>query len=61
MLMAPIALDTAADLGFSAESLGMVVALASSARFMSPVGHPANTLVMGPGGYRFGDYLKVPY
>ncbi len=59
MLMAPIALDTAVDLGFSIESLGMVVALASSASFMSPVGHPANTLVMGPGGYRFTDYLKV--
>lgn len=59
MLMASIALDTAVDLGFSAEWLGMVVALASSASFMSPVGHPANTLVMGPGGYRFTDYLKV--
>ena len=59
MLMAPIALDTAVDLGFSTEALVMAVALASSASFMSPVGHPANTLVMGPGGYRFTDYLKV--
>jgi len=59
MLMAPIALDTAVDLGLSTESLVMAVAMASSASFMSPVGHPANTLVMGPGGYRFTDYLKV--
>lgn len=59
MLMAPIALDTGVDLGFSAESLVMAVAMASSASFMSPVGHPANTLVMGPGGYRFTDYFKV--
>jgi len=32
---------------------------AASAAFLSPVGHPANLLVMGPGGYRFSDYLKV--
>jgi di/tricarboxylate transporter len=37
----------------------MVVAIAASASFMSPVGHPANVLVMGPGGYRFSDYIKV--
>lgn len=61
MLMAPIALDTAVDLGFSTEALVMAVAMASSASFMSPVGHPANTLVMGPGGYRFTDYLKVGF
>jgi di/tricarboxylate transporter len=59
MLMAPIALDTAVDLGLSIESLAMTVALASSASFMSPVAHPANTLVMGPGGYHFKDYLRV--
>ena len=37
----------------------MIIAIAASAAFMSPVGHPANVLVMGPGGYRFSDYLKV--
>lgn len=37
----------------------MVIALSASAAFMSPVGHPANVLVMGPGGYRFADYIKV--
>ena len=37
----------------------MTVAIAASAAFLSPVGHPANLLVMGPGGYRFSDYIKV--
>jgi di/tricarboxylate transporter len=37
----------------------MVVALSSSAAFLSPVAHPANVLIMGPGGYRFADYLRV--
>lgn len=59
VLMAPIALNTAADLNLSPYSLMMIVAIAASAAFMSPVGHPANVLVMGPGGYRFGDYLKI--
>ena len=59
VLMAPIALSTAADLNLSPYALMMVIAIAASAAFMSPVGHPANVLVMGPGGYRFGDYLKT--
>jgi di/tricarboxylate transporter len=37
----------------------MTVAIAASASFLSPVSHPANVLIMGPGGYRFSDYLKV--
>jgi di/tricarboxylate transporter len=37
----------------------MTVAIAASASFASPLSHPANLLVMGPGGYRFTDYLKV--
>ena len=37
----------------------MVVAISASAAFLSPVGHSANILVMGPGGYRFADYTKV--
>ncbi len=59
ILMAPIALNTAVDLGLSPEALLMAVALSASASFMSPVAHPANTLIMGPGGYRFVDYIKV--
>ncbi len=59
ILMAPIALNTASDLGLSPQALLMAVALSASASFMSPVAHPANTLIMGPGGYRFVDYIKV--
>ncbi len=59
VLMAPIAINTAGDLGLSPFALMMIVAIAASASFMSPVGHPANVLVMGPGGYRFADYMKV--
>jgi len=61
ILMAPIALNTAADLGLSPYALMMTVALSASASFMSPVAHPANVLIMGPGGYRFSDYIKVGF
>ena len=59
VLMAPIALTTAGDLGISPYAIMMVVALSASASFLSPVAHPANVLIMGPGGYRFTDYIKV--
>ncbi len=59
VLMGPIVINTAADLGMSPYALMMTVAVAASAAFISPVGHPVNVLVMGPGGYRFTDYLKV--
>ncbi len=59
ILMAPIAYNTAVDLGLSPYALLMAVALSASASFMSPVAHPANVLIMGPGGYRFKDYIKV--
>jgi di/tricarboxylate transporter len=59
VLMAPIAINTAVDQSLSPYALMMVVAIAASASFMSPVGHPANVLVMGPGGYRFTDYIRI--
>jgi di/tricarboxylate transporter len=59
VLLAPIALSTAASLDLSPYALVMVIAIAASASFLSPVGHPANVLIMGPGGYRFGDYIRV--
>jgi di/tricarboxylate transporter len=59
VLMAPIALNTSANMGLSPNGLMMAIAMAASASFMTPVSHPANILVMGPGGYRFMDYLKV--
>jgi len=59
LLLSPIALNTASDLGISPFPLMMTVAVSSSAAFLSPVGHSANVLVMGAGGYRFSDYIRV--
>ncbi|MBR9979522.1 MAG: SLC13 family permease, partial [Desulfatitalea sp.] len=59
VLMAPIALSTAASLGISPHLLMMTVAISASSSFASPLSHPAHLLVMGPGGYRFIDYVKV--
>ena len=59
VLMAPIALNMGQDLNISLYSLIMLVAVAASTSYMSPVGHPVNVLIMGPGGYRFTDYTKV--
>ena len=59
VLLAPIALNTAAGLDISPHALMMTVAMSASASFLSPVAHPANILTMGPGGYRFTDYIKV--
>ena len=59
VLMAPIVLSTAAKMGLSPYGLMMAVAMAASASFMTPIAHPANILVMGPGGYRFLDYIKI--
>ena len=59
LLLAPIAIDTAQQVDVSPLSLAMAVAVGASTAFISPVTHPANVLVMGPGGYRFVDYVKV--
>jgi len=59
VLMAPIVLSTMSEMGFAPEPAMMAVAVAASASFTSPISHPANVLVMGPGGYRFIDYLKM--
>jgi di/tricarboxylate transporter len=59
VLMAPIALSVAGHLGASPYPFAMTVALAASAAFMTPVSSPVNTLVMGPGKYRFSDFVKV--
>jgi di/tricarboxylate transporter len=59
VLMSPIVLSAMGDLGVAPETAMMAVAMAASASFTSPISHPANILVMGPGGYRFIDYLKV--
>ncbi|MGE8391675.1 SLC13 family permease [Pseudomonas sp. BIGb0427] len=59
VLMAPVAVTTAEQLGASPYPFAMIVALAASAAFMTPVSSPVNTLVLGPGQYRFGDFVKV--
>ena len=59
VLMSPIVLSACADLGIEPQTAMMAVAMAASASFASPISHPANILVMGPGGYRFGDYLRL--
>jgi di/tricarboxylate transporter len=59
VLMAPIAYNTSLNLGYSPYPLLMAVAVGASAAFLSPVGHPANLLVMGPGGYKFNDFVKL--
>ena len=59
VLIAPIGLAAAQTLGIAPQSFLMVVAIAASMAFGSPVASPANTLVMGAGGYTFRDYLKV--
>ena len=59
VLMAPIVLKSCSDLGIAPHTGMMAVALAASASFTSPISHPANILVMGPGNYRFSDYIKV--
>jgi di/tricarboxylate transporter len=59
VLMSPVVLSACADLGVAPHTAMMAVAMAASASFATPVAHPTNVLVMGPGGYRFADYLKL--
>jgi len=59
VLMSPIVMSAMAEMGFAPQTAMMAIAMAASASFTSPISHPANILIMGPGGYRFVDYLKV--
>jgi di/tricarboxylate transporter len=59
VLMSPIVLSACAEMGIEPQTAMMAVAMAASASFTSPISHPANILVMGPGGYRFVDYIKL--
>ena len=59
VLMAPIVLKASADMGISPQASMMAMAIAASASFTSPISHPANLLVMGPGGYAFKDYVRI--
>jgi di/tricarboxylate transporter len=57
--MSPLFLTIAGQIDISPYAVMMVLAVSASASFISPVSHPANVLVMGPGGYRFADYIRV--
>lgn len=59
LIVIPVAASAAADAGVSARPLLMAVTVAAAASFLTPVATPANLMVMGPGGYRFGDYWKL--
>jgi di/tricarboxylate transporter len=58
-VMCPIALGTAAALGVNPDSFLMAVAIGASCAFLTPIGHQNNTLILGPGGFRFGDYWRL--
>jgi di/tricarboxylate transporter len=59
LIMAPIAISVAGRLDASADPFLMAVAVGASCAFLTPIGHQSNTLVMGPGGYRFTDYARM--
>jgi di/tricarboxylate transporter len=59
LIVIPVSVSAAADVGVSAKPVLMCVAVAAAASFLTPVATPANLMVMGPAGYRFGDYWKL--
>jgi len=58
-VMCPIALGTASQLGANPDTFLMAVAVGASCAFLTPIGHQNNTLIIGPGGFRFGDYWRM--
>ena len=59
LIAAPIGLNIAQQLGVSPDPFLMAVAVAASCAFLTPIGHKNNTIIMGPGGYKFGDYWRM--
>jgi di/tricarboxylate transporter len=59
LIITPIAISVASELNISVVPLLMTVTVAAAASFLTPVATPANMMVMGPGGYKFGDYWKL--
>jgi di/tricarboxylate transporter len=59
VVMAPIAVTVATQLGVNPDAFLMAVAIGASSAFLTPIGHQNNTLILGPGGYRFGDYWRM--
>jgi di/tricarboxylate transporter len=58
-VMCPIAAASAAQLGANSDTFLMAVAIGASCAFLTPIGHQNNTLILGPGGFRFGDYWRL--
>jgi len=61
VLMFPIAVAAAAQVGADPRAYAIVVAVMASASFLTPIGYQTNTMVWGPGGYRFGDYARLGF
>jgi len=59
ILMCPIAVEASASLGLRPEPFLVAIMFAASASFSTPIGYQTNTMVFGPGGYRFSDYLRI--
>jgi di/tricarboxylate transporter len=59
LIMAPIGVKIAITLGVSPDPFLMAVAVGASCAFLTPIGHQCNALILGPGGYRFGDYWRM--
>jgi len=57
-VMCPISISTASQLGVNADPFLMAVAIGAACAFLTPVGHQNNTLILGPGGFQFGDYWR---
>jgi di/tricarboxylate transporter len=58
-VMCPIAIGTAGQLGVNPDPFLMAVAVGASCAFLTPIGHQNNTLILGPGGFHFGDYWRL--
>ena len=59
LLVGPIALNAALQIGVDPRAMAVAVAMACSMAFLTPIAHPVNILMMGPGGYKFSDFSKV--
>ncbi len=59
VIAAPVAMSVAVSLGVNPDAFLMGVAVAASSAFLTPIGHKNNTLILGPGGYKFGDYWRM--
>ena len=59
LIMGPISVSIALSMGVSIDPFLMSVAVGASCAFLTPIGHQCNALILGPGGYRFGDYWKL--